>query len=128
VARAIASGACVNTVRDFSNVEPCEDVGKQDWCIVNGNTGARNCVEDEGVQYWTECKQIVGVQGTGGSTPGNPPPNPDPSTGPSTSSTPLLLAFSDEAVAYTRAPGATFDLTGREQSYAFDWPTATTPW
>ena len=41
--------------------------------------------------------------------------------------TPLVLAFHDEPVAFTRA-GGEFDLTGREASIATDWVSATTPW
>jgi hypothetical protein len=43
------------------------------------------------------------------------------------SSTPLVLAFHDERVAFTRPPGE-FDLAGREASIGSDWVSAGTPW
>jgi hypothetical protein len=41
--------------------------------------------------------------------------------------TPLVLAFHDERVAFTRAPGE-FDLSGRAASLGTDWVSAETPW
>jgi hypothetical protein len=42
-------------------------------------------------------------------------------------STPLVLAFDDEPVAFTKAPGA-FDLAGRDTLVRTDWVSSDTPW
>lgn len=95
--------------------DDCE-LGEVRWCeqdVDPGLDGEQTCLEDEAGRGWTACAPVD--------------PCADGSCDQSVGSTPIVLSFTGDAVAYT-AGGGDFELTGRGYNVATDWPTARTPW
>ncbi len=88
--------------------EACDEEGEQAACEDEPGTQTCLLVYDEkgnSSLEWSDC--VVDATSTSVSTP-------------------LVLAFDDEAVSFTRAPGS-FAIDGR-MSVATDWVSASTPW
>jgi len=130
----IAASGCTTTVLDedgnevASGVTPCQVEART--CDPGGGTAGgggdegegavQYCtVNDDGQEEWTACctYDIASCECT-----------PPWASNDWECSTPLVLAFQNEAVSYTTEMAGSFDLTGVGLSVATDWPTAATPW
>jgi hypothetical protein len=142
VALGLALGACVGGADQTSaehagaaQPDECEGPYTYEDCQVNGKPGARSCEVGEEGYVWGACLPTTGCKPGDGYACGGPYGGSATCAivdgewryPPSSCSTPLVLAFGDEPVEFTRAAGA-FDLAGSDTLVQTDWVRESTPW
>lgn len=136
-------GACAvgaeETAEEQAAAQPsdeCEGFGVHEDCkTADGKPGARTCEIGELGYVWSACFPTAGCRPGDGYACGGPYGgsatcalvNDEWRYPPTACSTPLVLAFDDEPVAFTNPPGA-FDLAGRDSLVRTDWVSESTPW
>jgi hypothetical protein len=116
--------------------DECESFGSHDDCqLAQGAPGARTCEIGEQGYVWSACFPTTGCEPGDGYACRGPYGGSASCTvvsgewryPPDACSTPLVLAFDDEPIAFTNPAGA-FDLAGSDALVRTDWVSERTPW